>query len=92
MASLTENSGEMEEMTTVFYKNLYTSEGVHNMAQVLEIVPYKVTAEMNEALNAPYTQREVKQALFRCFQLSPHGPMVTQLTFFSAIGTCAVMM
>jgi hypothetical protein len=44
----------METMATAFYKDLYTSEGVHDMDQVLETVPVKVTAAMNETLNAPY--------------------------------------
>jgi hypothetical protein len=42
-------------MTSEFYRNLYTSEGVHVMHKVLDHVPRKVMAEMNDLLTAPYT-------------------------------------
>ena len=57
-----------------FYKELYTAGGVQDMHQVLETVPTKVTQEMNEVLNAPYTQQEVKQALFQMFPIKAPGP------------------
>lgn len=70
----TENAEEMEAMTTVFYKKLYTSEGVQDMDQVLEMVPRKVTDEMNATLNAPYDIKEVKTALFQMFPTKAPGP------------------
>lgn len=60
----TEDREEMEMMATAFYKNLYTSEGVQDMNRVLDTVPCKVTPAMNDLLNAPYSQDEVKVALF----------------------------
>ena len=64
----------LEEMTTAYYKNLYTSEGVHNMEEVLRHVPTKVTPDMNNLLNAPYSQEEVKCALFQMFPINAPGP------------------
>ncbi|XP_020153536.1 uncharacterized protein [Aegilops tauschii subsp. strangulata] len=64
----------MEQMANDFYQQLYTSEGVHNMEQVLETVPTKVTQEMNELLNAPYSQKEVKIALFQMFPTKAPRP------------------
>lgn len=71
---LTEDRREMEELTTDFYKNLYTSEGVQDMDRVLNTVPTKVTPAMNDLLNAPYTHEEVKQALFQMFPTKAPGP------------------
>jgi hypothetical protein len=70
--NLTEDSVEMQHMTSDFYKTLYTSEGVQNMDQVLDHVPQKVNAEMNAMLTAPYDPNEVKNLKFlcsRCFLL-----------------------
>ena len=61
-------------MTISFYKDLYTTEGVGDMAQVLETVPCKVTHAMNASLNAPYSPEEVKTALFQMFPTKAPGP------------------
>ena len=57
-----------------FYKSLYTSEGVSNMETVLNCVPTKVSAEMNDLLVAPYREDEVKTALFQMFPTKAPGP------------------
>ena len=44
------------------------------MEAVLETVPTKVSAEMNEMLVAPYTADEVKSALFQMFPTNSTGP------------------
>ena len=64
----------MENMTKAFYQNLYTSEGVHDMEQVLDIVPTKVTPAMNDMLNAPYTHKEVRTTLFQMYPMKAPGP------------------
>ena len=61
---MTEGTTEMEAFTTAFYTELYTSNGVKNIHHVLDAVPFKVTVEVNEQLIAPYSQKEVKEALF----------------------------
>lgn len=58
---------ELKALANDFYQVLYTSEGVQNMGAVLEHVPRWVTAEMNTILCAPYTNEEVKVALFQMF-------------------------
>uniref|UniRef100_A0A8R7PXK2 Reverse transcriptase domain-containing protein n=1 Tax=Triticum urartu TaxID=4572 RepID=A0A8R7PXK2_TRIUA len=72
----------MEMMATTFYKNLYTSEGVHDMNRVLDTVPCKVTPAMNELLNSPYSQDEVKVALFQMFPTKAPGPDKFPAHFF----------
>ena len=41
---------EMATLTMVFYRNLYTSEGTEDMDQLLNVVPVKVTRDMNDTL------------------------------------------
>ena len=48
----------------VAFTSLYASEGAEDMDRVLSTVPLKVTSEVNSKLLDPYTEREVKEALF----------------------------
>lgn len=88
---MTDDAVQMESMTTLFYKNLHTSEGVKNMEQVLDTVPHRVTPAMNEILNASYNEQEVKMPYFTCSRRRHQDLTATQLTFFSVIGMCAAM-
>lgn len=54
----------MEALATEFYKNLYTSEGVQNMDQVLSTVPTKVTPAMNDRSRARAVARS--RRLLQC--------------------------
>lgn len=72
--NLTEDIQTMKDMVNSSYGNLYTSEGVHDMEEVLNTVLVKVTAQMNEQLNAPYTAEEVKTALFQMAPTKAPGP------------------
>ena len=69
-----EDKAEMKQLVTDFYKTLYTTEGVQGVDDVLQHVPRKVTPEMNASLCAPYTNEEVKQALFQMFPTKAPGP------------------
>ena len=64
---VTDDPTEMQQLALEFYKNLYTSEGIQGLQEVLEHVPVKVTAAMNASLLAPYDEKEVKSALFQMF-------------------------
>ena len=61
-------------MTTEFFRNLYTSEDTRNMKAILDSVPVKVLTEMNEGLMVPFTEKEVKEALFLMFATKSLGP------------------
>lgn len=65
---------ELRSMANAFYQDLYTSEGVQGIQQVIDHVPRKVTAAMNSELCAPYTREEVKTALFQMFPTKAPGP------------------
>lgn len=71
---LTEDMTEMQQLALEFYKNLYSSVGVHGVVEVLEHVPTKVTPAMNDILLAPYDEKEVKAALFQMFPTKAPGP------------------
>jgi hypothetical protein len=71
---ITEDVEEMKSMATNFYQNLYTSEGTSNMHKVLNTVPRKVTASMNEHLMVEYTNEEIKNDLFQMFPTKAPGP------------------
>ncbi|XP_071677059.1 uncharacterized protein [Lolium perenne] len=70
----TEDRQEMAELTSSFYEHLYTSEGVTNMAEFINVIPTKVTMLMNDALLKPFRDEEVKEALFQMFPTKSPGP------------------
>jgi len=84
--TITEVIDEMQHMTRDFYRNLYSSEGTSNMEQVLCHVPRKVTDEMNTFLCRPFTEKEVKEALFQMSPLKAPGPDGYPAYFFRGIG------
>jgi len=85
-----ENEEEMGALATEFYKTLYQSEGTHDMERVLDTVPIKVTAGMNEGLLAPFEKEEVKTALFQMFPTKAPGRMACLRTFSSVIGIASL--
>lgn len=70
-------------MASIFYEKLYTSEETIGMEVVLSHIPMKVNLAMNVRLNAPYTNEEVKTALFQMFTMKAPGPNGFPAHFFS---------
>ena len=83
----TEVDLELGTIVTNFYSNLFASEGMHNMEEVLSTVLVMVTADMNKILLDPYKEGEVKDALLQMFPTRHRVPMVSRRTFFSDIGS-----
>lgn len=67
------DSHELRNLATTFYRDIYTSIGVGNMAAVLDIVSPKVTEIMNSKLIAPIDERQVKEVLFHMFPTKAPG-------------------
>jgi hypothetical protein len=70
----TEDDQEMATLMTEFYKDLYRSEGVDRMEEVIRVIPCKVSAQMNDKLMEPIVESEVKNALFQMFPMKAPGP------------------
>jgi hypothetical protein len=64
-----EDQQELSQLARDFYSNLYTSEAISGVEEVLASVPVSVTRAMNERLIAPFEEGEVKSALFQMFLL-----------------------
>ena len=76
----------MGSLASSFYLDLYKSEGTENMEAVLNKVPVKVTAEMNDHLFAPFSEHEVKVALFQMFPTKSPGQTACRHIFSKEIG------
>jgi hypothetical protein len=61
-------------MATKFYSELYKSEGVQGMDEVLSLVPVKLSELMNNMLDAPFDSVDVKMALFEMCPTKAPGP------------------
>lgn len=72
--TFTEDEKELGMMASAFYKELYRSEGTENMDEVLNTVPAKVSAKMNDCLLKQFTANEIKVALFQMFPTKAPGP------------------
>ncbi|KAK1607761.1 hypothetical protein QYE76_031434 [Lolium multiflorum] len=72
--SKTEDQGEIKEMVHHFYEELLSSDSSLTMDPVLDAIPVKVDSTMNEKLCAPYTNEEIKLALFQMGPTKAPGP------------------
>jgi hypothetical protein len=61
-------------MVQTFYEDLFSSEPCPSIDAVLESIPTKVTPDMNEDLLKPYTDSEIKAALFQMGPTKSPGP------------------
>lgn len=62
--SLCDTQGQIKGLVQQFYEKLFTSEHCDAADVVLDAIPQKITPEMNEDLSKPYTNEEIKAALF----------------------------
>lgn len=65
---------QIEAMASEFYASLFTAQVDSAPEEILPHVPVRVTAGMNEVLEAPYTAQEVENALFMMGANKAPGP------------------
>lgn len=64
----------IKRMAGLFYDNLFTSEPCESLEEVLETIPTKVDEWTNEELCKPYSDEEIKEALFQMGPTKAPGP------------------
>lgn len=79
--SLCDTQGQIKGLVQQFYEKLFTSEHCDAADVVLDAIPQKITPipqkitpEMNEDLSKPYTNEEIKAALFQMGPTKAPGP------------------
>jgi hypothetical protein len=72
--SICETQGEIKSMIHRFYEDLFSSEMCTSSESVLNAIPSKVTADMNDDLCKPYTEEEIRDALFQMGPTKAPGP------------------
>ena len=88
--SFCEDMQQLQAHAVEFYRNLYNTEGTTWIDKVLSSVPVMVTTIMNERLDAPYTEAEVKSSLFQMYPTKAPGPDGFLAHFFTITGTFVV--
>ena len=69
-----EDQEVIKRMATDFYSNLFSSEPNANIEAILDAIPTKVDQNINEGLCKPYTDEEIKKALFQMGPTKAPGP------------------
>lgn len=64
---------EKELMTRSYFQEVYTKDPTLTPDVVIESIEEKVTPEMNELLCAPFTNKEISDALFQIGPLKAPG-------------------
>jgi hypothetical protein len=72
--SWTMDAHEMEELTLDYFKKLYTSEDDIDPRIITDLMQPCVDADANERLCAPFTEKEISDALFQIGPLKAPGP------------------
>jgi hypothetical protein len=72
--SVCDDQAGIKGMVHQFYEGLFSSEPVEGMDMVLDAIPAKVDDQMNASLCKPYTNEEIKVALFQMGPTKASGP------------------
>ena len=69
-----EDRGGIEDIVVSYFSRLFTSNGVHNLDEILSHISPSVTEEMNALLESPFTNEEIKCAVFQMHPMKATGP------------------
>jgi hypothetical protein len=72
--TVTTDCEEMEQLATCFFQNLFTKDASVTASVVIDLLQAKVDDQMNESLTAPFSEKEIGDALFQIGQLKAPGP------------------
>jgi hypothetical protein len=72
--SVCNDQTQIKGMVHAFYEDLFTSEPLVMMDEVLEAIPERVNDQMNDDLCKPYSNEEIKAALFQMGATKAPGP------------------
>jgi hypothetical protein len=61
---VTQDTGEIKEMTTDYFKNLYSKDDLVEPGEILNLLQNKISTETNEKLCSEFTEEEIGNALF----------------------------
>jgi hypothetical protein len=65
---------EMEDMAKDFFQSLYTRDEHVNPSRITDLIHQSVDEEMNKDLCAPFSEKEISDALFQIGPLKAPGP------------------
>jgi hypothetical protein len=64
----------MEDMAKDFFQSLYTRDELINPSIITDLIHQSVDEEMNKDLCAPFSEKEISDALFQIGPLKAPGP------------------
>lgn len=65
-----------------YFSRLFTSNGVHNLDEILGHISPLVIEEMNSSLESPFTDEEIKCIVFQMHHTKTPGPDGMPLGFY----------
>ena len=74
----------MERMANSYFQELYTKDSTLSADVLLGCIESKVTQQMNDILNAPFTEKDVSDALFQIGPIKAPRPDGFPARFFPA--------
>lgn len=77
-----EEKREMHARATDFFQRLYTADPEVEGSELLQLVPNKISEEMNSDLCKPFSEQEIADALFQMGPLKAPGPNGFPARFF----------
>jgi hypothetical protein len=82
---------EMEAMARDYFRDLFTCDDNLSPHIITDIIQQRIDDHMNANLCAPFTEKEISDALFQIGPLKAPGPDGFPARFLQRIGVCFVM-